>query len=160
MGQEHIPDTEIEEWLTTLGIGSLCQWDLLVFLYRHQTSLVGADHLARLLGYTTEAVVAAMDDLAALGLVGRSRVSQGARFYQFTVPSDSPRGETFIQLLTLVSQRAGRLRLATQLRRSDQTTAQWPHRARCDHTETRPMERVVRLRPHNEKRKGAWRKAI
>jgi hypothetical protein len=160
MGQEHILDTEIGEWLTTLGIASLCQWDLLVFLYRHQMSLVGADHLARLSGYATEAVVAAMDDLVSLGLVGRSRVSQGARFYQFTVPSDSPRGEAFVQLLTLASHRTGRLRLATQLQRGDQTSSVGPHGMQHDRTETRPMEHVIRLRPRNEKRKGPWRKAI
>jgi hypothetical protein len=48
---EHISDAEIDGWLNTLGIASLCQWDVLVFLYRHQTSLVGADFIARLLGY-------------------------------------------------------------------------------------------------------------
>ena len=95
MGQEHTSDAEVASQPATLSLASLCQWDLLAFLYRHQTTLVGADDLARLLGYTTESVVAAMDALASLGLIGRSRVSHGARFYQFIMPSDSPHGEAF-----------------------------------------------------------------
>jgi hypothetical protein len=160
MVQEHTPDAEVVGWLTTLGIASLCQWDLLVFLYRHQTSLVGADHLARLSGYASESVVAAMDALESLGLVGRSRVSQGARFYQFTVPSGSPRGEAFTRLLALASHRAGRLRLSRQLLRGDQTSAQGPYVARRLRAQTGPVERATQQQSQKEKRKQAWLKAI
>ena len=119
MAQENTPDVEVTDRLKTLGIVSRCQWDTLMFLYRHQISLFGADYLARLSGYTTELVVAALDTLESLGLVGRSRISQGARYYQFTVPSDTPRREAFEQLLTLASHRAGRLRLFRQLPRDN-----------------------------------------
>ena len=51
MSDEHPSDADIDGWLHTLGITSLCQWDVLLFLYRHQTSLVGADSIARFLGY-------------------------------------------------------------------------------------------------------------
>jgi signal transduction histidine kinase len=40
MAQDNQPDLQVEGWLKTVGIESLCQWDVLVFLYRHQSSLV------------------------------------------------------------------------------------------------------------------------
>ena len=79
----HLPsETAIADWITTLGVTSLCQWDVLVFLSRHQATLLGAESLARLLGYALEPLVAALDALEALALVERSRVSQGARLYR------------------------------------------------------------------------------
>jgi hypothetical protein len=101
---------EITAWLRTLGITSLCQWDVLVFLSRHQTTLLGAAHLARLLGYASDLVVAALDVLEALELVARSRVFQGACLYQCSVPLDSPHGAALAQLQTLATTRAGWVR--------------------------------------------------
>jgi hypothetical protein len=46
MPHENISDAEVDGWLKTLGIASLCQWDVLVFLYRHQTSFIEADFIA------------------------------------------------------------------------------------------------------------------
>jgi hypothetical protein len=122
MPHEHIADAEIDGWLNTLGITSLCQWDVLVFLYHHQMSLVGADVIAHLLGYASGPVVAALDVLECLGFVARSRVSQVVRLYQFIVPSDPPRGDAWACLLALASHRAGRVRLATRLRGGDHTS--------------------------------------
>src|SRR4051812_27978115 len=107
MQPEPPPDGKVVGWLKALGVESLCQWDLLIFLYRHQTSLADAEHLARLSGYATDRVVAALDVLESLGLVERSRVSQGARLYQFCTPATrpagtpTPRGEAFERLLAL-----------------------------------------------------------
>ena len=39
MHQENPPDAEVEGWLKTLGIESLCQWDVLVFFHGHQIGL-------------------------------------------------------------------------------------------------------------------------
>jgi hypothetical protein len=158
--QDTPPDAELEHWLKTLGIASLCQWDVLVFLYRHQTALVGADHLARLLGYATELAVAALDGLDSLGLVVRSRVSQGARLYQFTVPPEPPRREAFNRLLALVGHRAGRLRLSKQLRRerSPQERLEAPRHFR---DEAPQVVRVNESRPRDlGERRETWRKAI
>jgi hypothetical protein len=119
MPEEYPPDSEVERLLTTLRVESLCQWDVLVFLYRHPTSLLGADAIARLLGYVADPVLAALDVLEALGLVVRSRVSQNVRLYQFTVPPEPPRGEAFARLLELAGDRAGRLILARQFRRRE-----------------------------------------
>jgi hypothetical protein len=121
MRHEHLSDADIDRLLKTLGITSLCQWDVLVFLYYHQTSLLGANLIAHLLGYASDPVVAALDALAFLGLVERSRVSQVARLYQFTVPSDPQRRDAWLALLPLVGHRAGRVRLVQHLRSDDQT---------------------------------------
>jgi hypothetical protein len=121
MQHAHLSDDDLERLLQTLGITSLCQWDVLVFLYHHQTSLLGANLIAHLLGYASDPVVAALDVLAFLGLVERSRVSQVARLYQFTVPSDPQRRDAWIALLPMASHRAGRVRLAEHLRVGDQT---------------------------------------
>jgi hypothetical protein len=132
MQHEHLSDAEIDSMLKTLGITSLCQWDVVVFLYRHQTSLLGANFIAHLLGYASDPVVAALDTLAFLGLVERSRVSQVARLYQFTVPSDPLRRDAWMALLPLASHRAGRVRLAQHLRSGDQT-------AQAERDETRRL---------------------
>src|SRR5215471_11737827 len=90
--EQHLPpDAEIAGWLTTLGITTLCQWDVLVFLYRHQSTLLGAADLSRLLGYPSNALVIALDVLESRELVARSRVSQGARLYQFHISPDPTR---------------------------------------------------------------------
>jgi DNA-binding MarR family transcriptional regulator len=132
MQDERLSDAEIDGLLKTLGITSLCQWDVLVFLYHHQTSLLGANLIAHLLGYASEPVVAALDALAFLGLVERSRVSQVARLYQFTVPLDPERRDAWIALLPMASHRAGRVRLAQHLRGGDQT-------AQAERDETRRL---------------------
>jgi DNA-binding MarR family transcriptional regulator len=121
MEREDLSCTDVDGLLKTLGISSLCQWDVLVFLYHHQTSLLGANLIAHLLGYASDPVVAALDTLAFLGLVERSRVSQAARLYQFTVPSDPQRRDAWMALLPMANNRAGRVRLAQHLRSGDQT---------------------------------------
>ena len=121
--QVNPPDAEVEGWLKSLGVASLCQWDVLVFLCRHGASLVSAEHIARLLGYETGAVVAALESLESLGLVDRSRVDQGVRLYQFAAPEDTGRGDTLGRLLTLADSRGGRLLLTKKLRRCEPSNA-------------------------------------
>jgi hypothetical protein len=43
-------DFQIQEGLTRLGISSPIEWDVLVFVYRHQASLANAEQIARMLG--------------------------------------------------------------------------------------------------------------
>src|ERR1700693_1033117 len=105
-------NVQVEGWLKTLGIESLCQWDGLVFLYRHQSSLVSAEHIARFLGYATAEVVAALDSLESSGLVERSRVSQGVRLCRVTAPADPARPDALERLMTLADSHTVRLLLA------------------------------------------------
>src|SRR5450755_168843 len=109
MAEDNQPDLQVEDWLKTLGIESLCQWDVLVFLDRHQPSLVSVEHIARFLGYATAAVVAALDSLESSGLVERSRVSRGVRLYQVTASADPTRGDALERLMTLADSHALRL---------------------------------------------------
>ena len=121
-------DTAMAGWLATLGVTTLCQWDVLVFFASHETTLLGAADLARLLGYTSHSLLAALDVLQCRDLVVRSRVSQGARLYQFRVPRDAPRAEAFARLWTLATARAGRIRLLQHVRRYN-TQAEHVHQA-------------------------------
>jgi MarR family len=153
-------DTEIVGWLSTLGVTSLCQWDVLVFLYRHQTTLLGAADLARLLGYPSDSIVVALDGLEALTLVVRSRVSQGARLYQFSIPLGTPRDAAFARLQALAAHRPGRVRVAQQLRldRTHGETLQAAKRFLAD-----AQQRLQVIRQHaqqREERRTIWRKAI
>src|ERR1700694_1923822 len=112
MTQDYEPDLQVEGWLKTLGIESLCQWDVLLFQYRHQSSLVSAEHIARFLGYATAEVVAALDSVESSGLVVRSRVSQGVRLYRVTALADPARRDALEGLMTLADRHTVRLLLA------------------------------------------------
>jgi DNA-binding MarR family transcriptional regulator len=161
MAQSSLPsDPEIAGWLRTLGIASLCQWDVLVFLYRHQTTLLGAAHLARLLGYPSDSIVVALDVLESLDLVERSRVSQGARLYQFSISLSSPHSEAFARLQTLTSHRAGRIRVAQQLR-LDRTHGETLQAAKNFLAEAQQNLRAARRRADElAERRKQWRRAI
>jgi DNA-binding transcriptional ArsR family regulator len=120
VAQDNQPDLQVEGWLKTLGIESLCQWDVLVFLDRHPSSLVSTGHIARLLGYATGQVSAALDSLKSSGLVECSRVSQGVGLYQLTAPADPTRRDALERLMTLADSHTVRLSLGRRLRGSDQ----------------------------------------
>lgn len=119
MTREARSDAEVKSWLKATGIESLCQWDVLIFLDRHRTTLVDAEHLARLLGYAPEPIVDALDSLEALGLVERSRLSRGARLYRFTRPFAPPDDEAYRGLLALAGHRSGRIALSRHLRKGE-----------------------------------------
>src|SRR5262245_59038710 len=97
------PDSEadVQRWLTATGVESLCQWDVIVFLNRHQTVLMAPDDLARLLCYRTASIVATLDALAAHELVRLSPKSTRARLYESRVPSEVSRQEALERLLVL-----------------------------------------------------------
>ena len=109
-------DVQVDGWFKTLGVESLCQWDVLVFQYRHQSSLVGAEHIARFLGYATAEVVAALDSLESSRLVERSRASQGACLYEVTALADPTRRDALERLMTLADSHTVRLLLARRQR--------------------------------------------
>ena len=114
-------DAAIEGWLKTLGVKSIVEWDTVVFLYRYHASLMTAEHIARMLGCATNEVINAMDSLEFVGLVERSRTSQGVRLYQFTRPIGPTRGDAFDGLMSIAESRAIRLFLARKWRRQAST---------------------------------------
>jgi DNA-binding MarR family transcriptional regulator len=162
----------VESWLRTLGLDSLTQWDLLVFLYRHQTSLVGAEFIARLLGYATAPVVATLEVLESRGLVQRSRALQGVRLYQFALPADPPRRDAFERLTALANSRAGRLSLYKKLKPRDQTPQERLHASQRFLVEAQQSLRAVKRklqlaagqhsRDRRKEKRGQppWRKAM
>ena len=154
------PDPEVAGWLTTLGVTSRCQWDVLVFLARHQSTLLGAADLARLLGYASQTLVVALDHLESLALVERSRVSQGARLYQCGGPLGGARGTAWTRLQALATTRTGRVRIARQLR-PDHTPNE-----RTDQAQRFLAEAKERLQAHRREaqdraeRRQRWLRAI
>jgi hypothetical protein len=109
-----VPDkllvVQVDGWLDVAQISTIAEWDVLVFLHRHGALLVKAETIAQLVGYDKDPVGKALDNLVSLGLVRRSRSSQGVRFYRFEPNS------AMEQLIRLSSERAGRLLVTRRLR--------------------------------------------
>jgi predicted transcriptional regulator len=105
----------VDGWLDVLQISTVTEWDVLVFLHRHGTILVKAESVAQLIGYDKDSVGKALDNLVSLGVVRRSRSSQGVRFYRFDVPLNSAIEQSMEQLLRLSAERAGRLIITRSL---------------------------------------------
>ena len=99
-----------------MGISLLCDWDVFAFVYRHVTSLTSADHIARLVGYESKVVGAALDRLERQKLIERSRPSRGVRLYRVLTSKDGEHRRCLRELVTLSESRAGRLELAKRLR--------------------------------------------
>jgi DNA-binding MarR family transcriptional regulator len=115
--QNKSPDIRVKECLKDLGVSLLGEWDVLVFLHRHQASLTSAEQIARLLGYPSKAIGQALDTLESQRLVERSRSSQGVRFYQVVSSGAHLAPEScFRRLMRLAENRTGRLLVAKHLR--------------------------------------------
>jgi len=114
-----VPDqplaVQVDGWLDVLQISTVVEWDVLVFLHRHGTLLVKAETIALLVGYDKDPVGKTLDNLVSLGLVRRSRSSQGVRFYRFDVPLNSAIERSTEQLLKLSAERTGRLIITRRL---------------------------------------------
>jgi predicted transcriptional regulator len=109
-------DIQARQDLEMLGISLLCEWDVLVFLYRHRIILTTAGQIAALLGYGKAPVAAALEKLESIGLAQRSRSSRALHIYRFEPPADSRYG-CLLELMSLAEKRTGRLLLVTILRR-------------------------------------------
>jgi hypothetical protein len=118
---ENVAHADVQHWLRSVGVESLCQLEVLTFLHRHPITLLPPEYLARLLGYEIEPVVAALDSLSALQLLKWSAQSRGALSYQVMAPSVLSRTDALEQLLALSEHRSGRLLLGKLLGRDDRT---------------------------------------
>ena len=110
------PDVLVPLRLKELGVSLLIEWDALAFLHRHAASLGTAAQIARLIGYDKSEIGAALQRLEGLGLIRRSRDSQGIRLYQFWAPSESSRHSGLLELMSLGESRTGRLLLVKHLK--------------------------------------------
>jgi predicted transcriptional regulator len=107
--------------LGTLGITHLAEWDVLAFVYRHGTSLAGAEKISSLVGYDKATVGSALESLTVKGLVQRSRNTRGVRLYQSVrYAAEDPLQVALEVLLKVSDDRPGRLLLAGHLRHSAQ----------------------------------------
>src|ERR1700674_5952660 len=77
-------ESTVQSCLDSMGISLLSEWDVLAFVYRHGASLASSDHIARLIGYESPVVRAALERLESESLIERSRPSNGVRFYRTT----------------------------------------------------------------------------
>lgn len=118
MASEKSQDELVLESLQTLGVAFLTEWDVLTFVYQHATSLCTAAQIARLIGYDKVETAGALQKLETLGLIERSRVTQGIRFYRVPPPEDPLRRRCLLELMSLTQDRAGRLVLLRHLKRS------------------------------------------
>jgi hypothetical protein len=101
-------------------VSLLSEWDTLTFLYRHAASLGAAARIAPLIGSDKAEVGAALHRLEALGLIQRSRDSQGIRVYKFSMPPEPSRRSSLLELMSLAQNRPGRVLLLKHLKRSRQ----------------------------------------
>jgi DNA-binding MarR family transcriptional regulator len=116
MGRGKPPESTVQSCLDSMGISLLSEWDVLAFVYRHGSSLASSDHIARLIGYESTVVRAALDRLESENLIERSRLSKGVRFYRILASTDAGRQRCLQQIVSLSETRAGRLLLAKRLK--------------------------------------------
>ena len=109
-------EVEIIKRVLALGIAFLSEWDALEFLYRHPSSLCSQADIARLIGRDKVEIGEALSSLENLGLIERSRVSQGIRFYRVAEPADAARRSCLVELMSLARNRTGRLLLLKHLK--------------------------------------------
>ena len=76
--QDQSSDASVQGYIEDSGLVSLAELDVLVFLFRHQSSLPSAEQIARLLGHPSDAVGTAIENLEGHKLVLKSRRSQGS----------------------------------------------------------------------------------
>ena len=116
MAIEKPQDELVLECLQALGMTLVSEWETLAFVYRHAASLGTAAQIAQFIGYDKAEIAAALRSLEALGLIQRSRVSQGIRFYQLSEPLEPFRQSCLLELVSLAHNRAGRLLVIKHLK--------------------------------------------
>jgi predicted transcriptional regulator len=114
------PSSSIHECLQVLGVSLVTEWDTLAFLYSHSASLGTAAEIARLIGYEKTDIEAALHRLEQLGLIHRSRSSQGTRIYKFSESPETGRSSCLLKMMSLAQSRTGRLLLLKHLMRPRQ----------------------------------------
>src|ERR1700732_732515 len=116
MGRGKPLESPVQSCLDSMGISLLSEWDVLAFVYRPGASLTNSDQIARLIGYESTVVRAALDRLESENLIERSRPSNGVRFYRLLASTDAGRQRCLRQVVSLSETRAGRLLLAKRLK--------------------------------------------
>jgi DNA-binding MarR family transcriptional regulator len=111
--------------LDTIGVlGHPCEFDLLLFFYRHRRALLIPEDLARFLGYDVQQVERSLEILIGAGLLKESsRGTEHARMY--VLMPGGAHGKLLRSLLQRGATREGRSEVISTLkeRRSSHSTA-------------------------------------
>jgi alkylated DNA nucleotide flippase Atl1 len=99
-----------------MGISLLSEWDMLVFVHRHEPSLTSTDQIAQLIGYESRVVGAALDRLEREKLIERVGPSQGVRLHRMPASTHARNQHCLRRLVNLSESRAGRLLLKKLLK--------------------------------------------
>lgn len=105
----------IRQWLTILGIQSLAEWDILVFLRHHPFTVLDTEQVLKLSGYDSEQITTALFNLQELGLLQVLRISPTRCGYLQILPKEPRRIRAFHHLKTRVDGRSVRLALRKEL---------------------------------------------
>jgi DNA-binding MarR family transcriptional regulator len=98
----------------------VADWDVLVFVRRHGTTIASDANMVGLIGYSPSVIEAALNGLTKAGLIQSSR-SDGTGLYKF-VPLDTPAGRDCLDALTkMADRRSERLQLIGALRKTDKS---------------------------------------
>jgi DNA-binding transcriptional MocR family regulator len=117
-------ESSIHDCLAGLGISLLSEWDILAFVYRHSPTLTSTEQIAKLIGYESGAVGAALDRLEREKLIERVGPSQGVRLHRI-LPWTHVRHQRCLQRLVSPSEsRAGRLLLKKLLKPAEPEAGQ------------------------------------
>ena len=116
--ESSLVNTQIEACLASWGISFLEEWDLLVFLHRHENILLTVEQISLLLGPGTPAIRQALTRLETAGLVRCSRSSQQIRFSRLAASVDAPRQDSFELLVSLLKKPPARDFVARRLARA------------------------------------------
>jgi DNA-binding MarR family transcriptional regulator len=100
-----------KSFLEHLGVALLSEWDLLAFVYRHGPTLTSTAQIARLIGYESTVVGAALDRLESHELIERVGPPEGTRLHRMVVSTDAEQRRCIRQFVSLSETRAGRLSL-------------------------------------------------
>jgi len=114
---EEFPSNSVLKCLQVLGVSLVAEWDTLAFLHSHSASLGTAAEIARLIGYEKADIGAALHRLEQLGLIHRSRPSQGTHIYKFSESPETGRSSCLLKMMSLAQSRTGRLLLLKHLMR-------------------------------------------
>jgi DNA-binding MarR family transcriptional regulator len=99
-----------------MGISLLSEWDMLVFVYRHEPSLTSTGQIAQLVGYESRVAGAALDRLEREKLIERVGPPQGVRFHRMSASTHGRHQDCLRRLVNLSESRAGRLLLKKLLK--------------------------------------------
>jgi DNA-binding transcriptional MocR family regulator len=129
-----IPDREETRWefsvqdcLAGLGISLLSEWDILAFIFRHGPTLTSTDQIAKLIGYGSRTVGAALDRLEREKLIERVGPSQGVRLHRILPWTCVQHQHCLQRLVSPPESRAGRLLLKKLLKAGEPETVQNNH---------------------------------